>query len=435
MCKKIMSVNQLEIIKKIYNLRRDINSEGYDQALDILCQNFPLNIHKYKSGTKCWTWEIPLKWKCEQAHVETMDGKRIIDQTENPLHVASYSCCVDKIISREELLSHLHTHPYLKDQPPFIFYYYQSSWGFGCGKNIIESLTDEFYRVVIRSEFMPGYLKVAEYYLPGKKEECFVLCGHLCHPHQVNDGLSGVVTALAVMDELSKKRERNYSYRLLITPETIGSIAWLSHNEGLIPSIIGGIFLEMTGLCQPPALQLSYYGNTQVDRCLKHVHMEEEKNAWVAPYRGIVGNDERQFNAPGVRIPMLSYSRALSRDTQFSPFKEYHSIIDNLDITSVDMLEKSKNTILAMINTHENNYYPINLFKGEVCLSGLKMAVDRNRKLKEHQTMLKIIDLIDGTNSIIDITNILNLSFEKVKLFIDQLEKNELVKESYKKFA
>ena len=34
-----------------------------------------------------------------------------------------------------------------------------------------------------------------------------------------------------------------------------------------------------------------------------------EPDGWTGAFRTIIGNDERQFNAPGVRVPMLSLSR------------------------------------------------------------------------------------------------------------------------------
>lgn len=416
-----MSLDQIALLSELYPLRRDIISEGYDQALELLAHHAPFKVHRFESGSRCWSWRVPEKWTCDEAYVETLDGRRIIDQADHYLHVASYSTSIDQVVSREELLAHLHTHPYLDDQPPFTFYYYQKNWGFGCGKSTLESLVDDAYRVVIRSRFEPGHLKVAEYVLPGESDELFVFSTHLCHPGQVNDGLSGVVTALAIMEELATWQKRRYTYLMLVVPETIGTVAWLSQHEDLIPKMKGGLFMEMTGLSQPPALQLSYFEDTQLDKCFKHVHLAREKEAWVAPYRGVVGNDERQFNAPGVRVPMLSYARAFPWGHPHRPYKEYHSPKDNLEITSAEQLETSKNTILEMIRTWEGNYFPENLFKGEVFLSGFDLAVDRNRYLDLHRNMLKIMDCIDGTNSIIDIADKLKICFSDVKYFVDNL--------------
>jgi aminopeptidase-like protein len=56
------------------------------------------------------------------------------------------------------------------------------------------------------------------------------------------------------------------------------------------------------------------------------------------------------------------------------------------------------------------------------------MAVDRHGKKTKHKNMLKIMDFIDGSNSIVDSADKLNLFFEKVQTFIDELVKNQRVK-------
>ncbi|MEW5976526.1 MAG: DUF4910 domain-containing protein [Acidobacteriota bacterium] len=422
-----MGVNQLALLQKLGPLRRDIVSDGFDQALKLLGQDFPLKVHEYATGTPCWTWRVPAKWSCDEAFVETLAGERLIDQTWHPLQIASYSIALDQILTRDELSTHLHTHPHLPAHVPFIFHYYQKDWGFGCGHQVRDNLTQGRYRVVIRSRFEPGYLKVGELVLEGDTEDCFVLCGHLCHPGQVNDGLSGVVTGLAVMEELARLPRRRYTYRLLILPETIGSVAWLSHNESLIPRIKAGLFLDMTGVDLPPALQLSYFGNTSADACLRYIHQSSEEGAWTASYRGVVGNDERQFNAPGVRIPMLSYSRALPWGHPLRPYREYHSSADTLEITGVNRLNQSLQTVLAMVQAWDDNYYPVNRFKGEVFLAGYDLATDRHRNLDVHRNRLKIMDLIDGSHSSAHIAERLDISFYEVRGFLEQLRAAGLI--------
>jgi aminopeptidase-like protein len=281
--------------------------------------------------------------------------------------------------------------------------------------------------VCIQSRREFGHLKVGEWLLPGDRPDCFVLCAHLCHPAQANDGLSGVVTALAVMEALAALPRRRYSYRLLIVPETIGSVAWLSQNEALIPRLLGGLFLDMTGIDQPPALQQSYAGDTELDRCLRHVHLGAEPGAWTAPYRGVVGNDERQFNAPGVRVPMLSYARALPWGHAHRPYREYHSGADNLQLVSAAALDRSRATVLAMIQAWEANEYPVNQFRGEVFLAGCNVSVDRHRQLTAHRNMLRIMDCIDGSNSIAAIAERIALPFVEVRDFVDRLREAGLV--------
>ncbi len=420
-------IDQISLIKELYPLNRLMLSDDYNKSLDILAKKFPLKINAYPTGQKCWTWKIPSKWKCLKAYIETLDGRKLLDYEVNPFCVAAYSISLDQVVSKEELFNHLFTHPYLEDAVPFIFYYYQKNWGFCCSKKNKDLLIEDKYHVCIESIFVDGDLRIGEYYLPGESSEEFVLCAHLDHPFQVNDGLSGVATALAVMELLQQRTQRRFSYRLLITTETIGSIAWLSQNELNLNNIIGGLFLEMTGLTNSPALQLSYLGNSVIDECFEYVHLRSEDNAWVAPYLGVVGNDERQFNAPGVRIPMLSYSRALPWGHQYRPYKEYHSDKDNLEITNEQMLKNSAMNVLAMIDTLEENGFPKNNFKGEPCFSEYNLSVDRNKQLLAHRNMLKIIQYVDGNFSILQIAKKLSLSFSEVNDFITKLEQVGLV--------
>lgn len=425
---ELMAIDQLELIAELYGLRRDLVSDGYDQALGRLCADFPITVHEFASGTQCWTWTVPPKWSCTEAFVEDSKGHRVIDLAEHPLHVASYSQPVDRRVGREELLEHLHVHPHMPEHPPFIFHYYQPDWSFCCGAHVRSSLEDDWYSVLIRSNFQQGTLKVGEWVLPGRTEESFVFCAHLDHPCQINDGLSGVATALAVMDELSRGKTSHYTYRLLIVPETIGSVCWLSRHEDLIPRLIGGLFVEMTGLRQPPALQHSFCGNTWLDRCLARVHMASESGSYCGAYRALVGNDERQFNAPGVRVPMLSYSRSLRWEHPRRPFPEYHSAADNLDVTDADALDCSRRNIVAMVEALEDTKYPHNLFKGEAFLAGAGLAADRHHDLHVHRDRLKIMDYIDGCHSVADIAEALELDAAHVKKFVDDLTAAGLVR-------
>ena len=252
-----------EMIAALWRLPRDIVSDGYDVALQALAAQLPMTIHEYPSGTECWTWIIPEKWTCHEAWLETMDGRRLFSYADHPLHVVSYSLPFEGMVTREELFQHLHVHPRLPDAVPFIFKYYEREWGLCCSREQRDTLQDDRYRVVIRTKFTQGTLKVGEIVAQGASDEMIVLCAHLCHPHQVNDDLTGVVVGMEVMRSLLARRDLRYTYRLVIVPETIGSVAWLSHNENLIPRMKGGLFFEMLGRNYPHALQLSHAGDTE----------------------------------------------------------------------------------------------------------------------------------------------------------------------------
>ncbi len=246
-----MDSSLLDLIEELWLLKRDIVSDGFDRALYRLAEEVPMSIHEYPTGETCWTWLVPEKWTCRTAYLETLQGQRLIDYSDHPLHVVSYSLPFEGVVSRAELLDHLHTHPTLADALPYVFKYYERDWGLCASQSLRDSLTEESYRVVIRTEFEPGTLKVGEVVIPGQVNQCVMLVAHLCHPAMANDDLTGVAVGIEVARELLEGSLSGampyYTYRLLILPETIGSVAYLSHHEQLIPKMAAGLFLEMLG--------------------------------------------------------------------------------------------------------------------------------------------------------------------------------------------
>jgi aminopeptidase-like protein/aminoglycoside N3'-acetyltransferase len=419
-----------ELISKLWRLPRDIISDGYDVALKALGTQVPITVHEYPTGTECWTWVVPEKWTCEEAWLETIDGRRLISYADNPLHVVSYSLPFDREVSRQELLEHLHVHPVLPDAIPFVFKYYERDWGLCCSRKLKDSLRDDRYRVVIRSSFSFGTLKVGEVIVPGESERTFVLCAHLCHPAMVNDDLSGVIVGIKVMQELLRRRNLKYTYRLLILPETIGSVAYLSHHEDLIPKMVGGLFLEMLALENPHALQLSFAGDTRVDGSLTRVLKETDPNGWIGAFRTVVGNDERQFNAPGVRVPMLSLSRVKKADGGWPYYPEYHSSFDSPERASFVRLAESKKLVLKMIEAVEDDVIPLNKFKGEIFCSRFGLHIDAYENSEGNRALFDIIFLIDGTKSLADIAKLCGISVRAVSEVVDRLQRLGLVEYS-----
>jgi len=157
-----VDASESEIMDALWSLPRDIISDGYDAALEALATQVPLTIHEYRTGTECWSWVVPEKWTCSEAYLETLDGKRLFSYSDNPLHVVSYSLPIEGIVSRDVLLKHLYVHPRIADAIPFIFKYYERDWGLCCSRTLRDSLQDDQYRVVIKTDFSFSTLKVGE---------------------------------------------------------------------------------------------------------------------------------------------------------------------------------------------------------------------------------------------------------------------------------
>lgn len=418
-----------EMISALWYLPRDLVSDGYDTALQALATQIPMTLHEYPTGTECWSWIIPEKWTCREAYLETLDGRRLFSYGDHMLHVPSYSWPFDGVIGRDELFEHLTVHPVLKDATPYHYLFYRREWGLCCSQALKETLTDDQYRVVIDAAFSFGLLKVGETVIQGASDDCIVICGQLDHPAQANDGLSGCIVGVEVMRELSKRNDLRFSYRLILVPETIGSMAYLSHNQHLRPSMKGGMFLEMVGLDNTVIMQHSYNPNDAFDRCCLAVMAGMEPGFRTGRFLEVVTNDDRQFNAPGIRVPMVSLSRVTKptgRDGTWL-FDEYHSERDTPDGIVPDRLNQTRNLVLAIIDAWEKNYIPIPLFIGEVFLSRYGIYYDYTVDAHYSQALFDVMHGLDGVRSVVDIAVDNQWPFDTVYHIVEQFRQAGLV--------
>ncbi len=409
----------MQCIEDVWFLRRDLVSGGYDAALAYLKRFIPLEIHEIPSGTRCWTWTIPEKWSVDEAYIEEAEsGRRMLDAKDHPLHVISYSLPVDAEVTREELLRHIITNPARPHAIPFGYKYYDRDWGFCMQHDRLGEFTKDKYRVVIRSSFEKGTLKVGCCTIPGEAKETVALIAHLCHPAMVNDDLCGVAVAAKLAQELAHQKNR-YTYQVFFLPETIGSIAYLSTHKNAIRHMACGIFLEMLGNDNIHALQLSRQGNTRWDRIARYVLRRSGKEFREGPFRMVVGNDEMVWNGPGVDIPTISVSRF--------PYPEYHTSDDTPSIISLERLQESKELIATMLRVLDRDYIPKRTFTGPVFLSGygLWIKLEENRELnrKMEQVMLRL----EGDRSVFDIADELDLEFEYLLRYLDAYHSNGLI--------
>jgi aminopeptidase-like protein len=417
----------MDLIQELWTLKRDIVSDDFDKALYRLAAELPMKIHEYETGTPCWTWKIPEKWTCDEAYLETMDGKRLIDYRDHPLHVVSYSLPYDGVVTRDDLMKHLHVHSRLSNAVPYVFKYYERDWGLCCTQTLRDRLKEDRYRVVIRSRFEPGKLKLGEYVIEGDVKQCFVIATHLCHPGMVNDDLSGVVVALDVARKLKEGIKPHYTYRFLFLPETIGSVAYLSHHERLIPEMVGGLFLEMLGNDSPHALQQSFFSDSKPDKVFRTALTALDDGAYVGPWRSVINNDERQFNAPGVRVPMLSLSRVETPESRTRPYREYHTNLDTPSIVTQERLEQSRDLVLALLYTWESDQYVVNNFKGEIFCSGYGIWIDYRTNPEAHRRLFEIMERCDGERTISDIAQELGVSYQSVRQVTDLMHEKKLI--------
>lgn len=432
-----------KIIEDIFPYNRELVSEGFNEALAVLRGHIPAAAdyteETFAPGTQVWTWRVPERFIIEEAYLETESGRRVVDVADHRLHVFSYSLPVDQWLTWEELEPHLHYAPGQPDAIPWGFTPYERKWGFCLSQHQFERLPrHERYHAVIKVKYdasPEAGLRVGTACVHPAGGDAgrgqMLICAHLDHPFQANDGISGVGVAVAVMQRLAATPlpPGSMSVRFLFCPETIGSIAYLSRHEDLIPEFNAGIFIEMAGNRHRLAFQRSLQDKHLIDRVAHYVLRRMGLTYVTDAFRRIVGNDEGVMNGPGVNIPTISLSR--------HPFPEYHTSNDTPEILHEDMLVEMADIVEEIIRIYATNYVPRRRFKGPVFLSGHGLWIDwkdgrelgvysledgqESPMVEVEQIMLRM----GGKHSIFDITDELGLDYWPLWRYINLfLEKN-----------
>lgn len=420
--------DHLEIINRIWFERRDIISDGFDKALNSLKEYCPeINIQKYPTGSKVWTWTIPPKWQVKEAWIKSKD-KKIVDVKDHPLHVMSYSIPVNETINHADLMKRIHTIPECPDAIPFEFSYYKEQWGFCVEHNRLPEFNCEEYEVFINSSFEEGELKVGEIVIPGEYSREVVLISHLCHPCQVDDDLTGVVALLSLQEKIKKLTDCKYTYRILIVPETIGTIAYLANNEEIIEKVDFGICLGSLGNNNNISLQRSRQNNSWIDLAAENVLKENCSSFRIGNFGQIIGNDEKVLDSPGVNIPTISLTRCNFWSEGHRPFYEYHSSKDTPAIICIDRILEVEGTVQKILSQLESNFFPIANFRGPVFFSSLDLWIDPRENSDHMKKIYRLTELLHQKNiSLIEIANELEISFETLMEWIQKFERKNLI--------
>ncbi len=431
-----MNKNQFgRIFDELFPVNRSILGIGYRKSLKIIQKYIPFNIIRFKSGEKVFDWKIPLEWSIVEGYLLSPDRKKIIDYKENNLHVISYSDSIKKTIGLDELKKHLYTQKDLENAIPYITSYYKKNWGFGIAYKHYKKLEEGNYTVTINSNFKKGTLEVGEKILYGRRKNEILISTYLCHPSMANNELSGPLVMIDLYHKIKSLKKRQFSYRFVINPETIGSIAYISKKEKeLKKNILGGIVLTCLG---GPSKKLSYKlsknSNSIIDRLFKNT-----SDIRIREFTPFGGSDERQYNSPGIDLKIGQIAR-----TVYQEYPEYHTSLDDKNFMKIDKVIDSSNQIMNLINDLENQTFYINLKpKCEPQLGRRNLYPNINSKLtREEKSNDNLIDgrefnkfsmillnYSDGTYSLEDLVSKFKIDMNTANAVAQVLEKNKLIK-------
>lgn len=414
-----------ELAKKLFPICRSITGNGVRQTLSILRDEYPeMKIVEVPSGTKVFDWTIPQEWNIRDAYIEDMRGKRIIDFKDNNLHVMGYSSPMNEYLPLDELKEIIYTQPDQPDWIPYVTSYYKIRSGFCMSENQKNSLQDGVYHCVIDSELINGSLTYGEIIIQGDTDEEILLSTYICHPSMANNEVSGPCVAINLAKWLAQLEHRRYTYRILFVPETIGAITYLSqHLDDMKERTIAGFVLSCVGDERTYSYVESKYANTLADRVVQNIlkYHYPEYNRYSFLDRG---SDERQYNAPGIDLPVCAVCRS-----KYGEFPEYHTSADNLSLISEEGLKGTFELMKKCILTLEYNRYYMVKCLGEPQLGkrGLYPTVSQKNTYGNVRVMTNFIAYADATIDLIDIANITKCSAYDLLPVIDKLVENDLL--------
>ena len=412
-------------IRRLFPVCRSLTGDGVRTTLRSLQEELPeLALHEVASGTTCFDWTVPDEWNIRDACVYTEAGERILDFRVNNLHVVGYSEPVDKVVSLEELDAHLHSLPDQPDAIPYVTSYYRRTWGFCCTHNQRKQLTRQRYRVHIDATLEPGHMTYATAFFPGRSVETILLSTYMCHPSMANNELSGPALQTAI-GQWIKEKPRRYSYLLLYVPETIGAIYYLSRNlSRLQRTVEAGFVLSCCGDDRQWSYLPSRQGNTLSDRALLHT-LQYQHPDFVRYSFLDRASDERQYQSPGVDLPVIPFARSLYRH-----YPEYHTSLDDLSLVSAEGLQHSFDTLTTCLEVLEANRTYRNTCLCEPQLGKRGLYPTTSIKGGYDDTVDIIINFLaycDGKTSLLDVAQRIGVPAWRCVPIVRKLRENGLL--------
>jgi len=411
---------------RLWPIPRTLAGPGFRESLQILEEMVPFEWLHFPTGTQVFDWTIPLEWNVREAFIQGPDRVRRADFKVNNLYLVGYSAPFRGRLHLSELKKHLHTIPEIPQAIPYMTSYYKESWGFCLSHAEFEALPEGEYDVIVDTTLSVGTLVVGEAILPGETEREILISSYLCHPSMANNELSGPLVLAFLYERLSKITKHRCTFRFVIGPETIGTIAYLhERGEHLRNTLDAGYVLTCIGDRGPFTYKQTRSGNTLADRCAEEA-VSHRSGSKVMPFFPN-GSDERQYNSPGFKLPVGSLMRS-----PYNHYPEYHTSLDNKDVISfVHLAESVELCAEIALNLDRNVAWVSNIQQCEPFLSkyGVFPTSHSVRSIDDWKmAVLWLMNLSDGKNDLLDIAKKSGIPFALLHQTALKLEQAGLVR-------
>jgi aminopeptidase-like protein len=251
-----------------------------------------------------------------------------------------------------------------------------------------------------------------------------------------NNELSGPLVAAAIYNYFARKKNK-YSIRIIFVPETIGSIAYLSKNyKKLKKNVVAGYNLTCLGDNKNYSFLPSKYesiSNKAAIEAFNKLNLKYKTYSFLTR-----GSDERQYNSPGIDLPIASIMRS-----KYGTYKEYHTSKDDFNFVTLKGLQGGfniiKKTIEILLSKNlnlrkketQNKNFPKSLVLCEPQMSKRNLYPSlgvKNARSKKVKNIMNFMQYADGTNSLKEISKLIKIDLVTCNNIYSLLRKKMLVR-------
>ena len=135
------------------------------------------------------------------------------------------------------------------------------------------------------------------------------------------------------------------------------------------------------------------------------------------------GSDERQFNSPGIDLPITSIFRS-----KYGEYPEYHTSLDNFSLVTIKGVKDGFKVACKAVNILLKKTVPQNLVLCEPQMGkrGLYPTISTKKQNKITQKYMDFLQYADGKNDLKKISELIKLSYKDTFKIYNILAKYKL---------
>ena len=190
-------------------------------------------------------------------------------------------------------------------------------------------------------------------------------------------------------------------------------------------TMLAGFNLSCVGDDRDYSIVESKYADTLADRVLKNVlrYQTEHYSTYSFLKRG---SDERQYNAPGIDLPVVCYCRS-----KFGEYREYHTSADDMSLVSPAGFQGSYEVMTQVVQALEANakYQLKVLCEPQLGKRGLYPTISQKGSYDEVKAMVDFLAYADGKNDLIDVSDRIGVAVADLFSIVRKMDEADLIRE------